>query len=442
MFTKRSVVIVVLVQILLALAIPVSAQESRATTADCSLRATGAVPLPDLGIETYMGEQGGLYPDGSNQVPTDHQTLGLWHASQIEPMDGNGVPDPSGKIVVLSIGVSNTKTEFEALIRNGEELADSDVVMVNGAQSGRDVARWQDLEADTWQRLDKKLNVKDVTPEQVQVVWIKLPDSVDNRADIVPFPGNAATYRDQLAVVVQNAVDKFPNLRIAYLSTRIYAGYNTTGRPSPEPLAYENGFGAKWLIADQIAGDASLNADPRRGVVEVPWLAWGPYLWADGTTPRGDGLIWECEDLEEDGVHPSESGAVKVAEMLVAHFSTDPTAAPWFLPDGVAIGEVTLSPLGDPPVTTTEPPVTITTTTTAPPATTVTTQTENAERPGRSDRAAREEERAQRQLENSEPGSNEGLLIMTAVGLAVLLGGVAGVGWVRRRSLSGSEDVS
>jgi hypothetical protein len=59
---------------------------------------------------------------------------------------------------------------------------------------------------------------------------------------------------------------------------------------------------------------------------------WGPYLWADGTTPRkSDGLIYESKDVDIDGTHPSESGRKKVAELLLRFFQTDPVASSWYL---------------------------------------------------------------------------------------------------------------
>jgi hypothetical protein len=64
--------------------------------------------------------------------------------------------------------------------------------------------------------------------------------------------------------------------------------------------------------------------------VEAPWLGWGPYLWADGTSPRSDGLRWVCDDLYSDGLHPSEQGARKAGEELLEFFSTDPSARIWF----------------------------------------------------------------------------------------------------------------
>jgi hypothetical protein len=63
--------------------------------------------------------------------------------------------------------------------------------------------------------------------------------------------------------------------------------------------------------------------------VKAPLLLWGPYLWADGVTPRQDGLAWLRTDLGD--VHPSESGKKKVAELLLKFFKNDPYARPWFV---------------------------------------------------------------------------------------------------------------
>ena len=85
--------------------------------------------------------------------------------------------------------------------------------------------------------------------------------------------------------MVQNARAKFPNLRIIYLGSRIYGGY--AGVPlNPEPYAYESAFVCRWLIQHQIKGDAELNYDAANGAAKAPLLLWGPYFWADGTTPR------------------------------------------------------------------------------------------------------------------------------------------------------------
>src|SRR5439155_512616 len=127
---------------------------------------------------------------------------------------------------------------------------------------------------------------------------------------------------------------RYPNLRVAYLSSRIYGGYNAAGLRlvNPEPFAYESAFAVRWLIQDQIKGNPRLNADLKQGKVVAPVLLWGPYLWADGITPRkSDGLVWERKDLGQDGVHPSPAGGEKVADLLLKFFKTDAGAQKWFL---------------------------------------------------------------------------------------------------------------
>lgn len=119
----------------------------------------------------------------------------------------------------------------------------------------------------------------------------------------------------------------FPNLRVAYLSSRIYGGYNIVGirRVNPEPFAYETAFSVRWVIQDQIKSE-------KQGKVSGPVLLWGPYLWADGVRPRkSDQLVWRREDLGEDGVHPSMTGARKVANLLLEFFKTDAGAKTWFV---------------------------------------------------------------------------------------------------------------
>lgn len=68
------------------------------------------------------------------------------------------------------------------------------------------------------------------------------------------------------------------------------------------------------------------------GDVKAPWMAWGPYLWADGMTPRSDGLTYACSDFNSsDGTHPAPGGAQnKVAQLLLDFFKSDSTAKPWF----------------------------------------------------------------------------------------------------------------
>ena len=340
----RRAIVPVIVIVLMTLFAPFAQgrEHEDGQAADCGRSSTGAVPIPDLGEATYQGAQGGLYPDGSNSLPSDHEAEGLAHASQIEPLDAGGNPDPDGAVAVISIGVSNTNREFQDFLRLVEGKTAPAVVLVNGAQAGEPISHWVDPQGGTWAGVDVALSEADVTGEQVQAAWVKVPERISTWDELEPFPVDAETYQDDLVEVLRIARDRYPNLRIAYLSSRIYGGYSTNPLPSPEPLTYENGFGVKWTIEEQINGAPELNHDAELGPVEAPWLAWGPYLWADGTTARSDGLTWDCRDLRRDGTHPTASGIRKVATMLAEHFLSAPTAVPWFTSTGepVELGEL------------------------------------------------------------------------------------------------------
>lgn len=290
----------------------------------------GLKPLDETTAnDRYKGEDGGLYGGGRNQPPAPHLAAARNAAAKIAPLDADGKPAATGTIALISISMSNATQEFSRF----KQLADDDpaksprVIIVDCAQGGQAMAQWVDPQGGAWLEADRRLAASAVSPGQVQVVWVKL-------ANIMPT-GELADHgrklqRDTVAVL-QNAQARFPNLRIAYLSSRIYGGW--TAMPlNPEPYAYEGAFVVRWLIQDQIRGAPDLNHDAARGAVKAPLLLWGPYLWADGTTPRkSDGLIYERDDLAADGTHPSDKGRRKVAELLLRFFKNDPLARDWFV---------------------------------------------------------------------------------------------------------------
>ncbi len=290
---------------------------------------TGLIPLPDLGKGMYKGEQGGLYPGGSNTPPKAHLAAGLRMAKEITPLDRDGRKSDSGLIVMLSIGMSNTTQES----RSFRDLAKADPQLnpkfkwVDGAEGAQTAAKISDPTFKYWQTVDARLREVEVTAAQVQAVWLKEADAMPKEA----FPVESKKMVEELVSVLHILHNKFPNLKIVYLSSRIYGGW--AGSPlNPEPHAYEEGFSMKWLIARQIAGKPELNYDPAKGAVQSPWIAWGPYLWADGLKGRKDGKVeWKREDLGPDGTHPSMLGRVKVAHLLMDFLKSDPTSRGWFL---------------------------------------------------------------------------------------------------------------
>jgi uncharacterized protein (TIGR03437 family) len=293
--------------------------------ADCTRTSTGFTPLNDPFFSTYQGVVGGLYPDRSNQRPPAHEALGMQLAAGVQPRSASGNVDlQNGKIVFLSVGMSNTTEEFSTFHALADLDADKNpsVVIVDGAQSGWSADRIVADPQTYWAGVAQRLAASGVTAAQVETAWVKLADASPTLA----FPDDARQLQSEMRTIVESLPARFPNLKLAYFSSRIYAGYATTTL-NPEPYAYQSGFAVRWLIEEQINGSAELS--PQSG--RAPWLSWGPYLWADGTRQRFDGLAWNCADLADDGTHPSVLGQIKVALMLLNDLKTDPTARAWFV---------------------------------------------------------------------------------------------------------------
>ncbi|MEA3212726.1 MAG: hypothetical protein QOE70_5783 [Chthoniobacter sp.] len=291
---------------------------------------TGFKPLDEMTAQDkYKGEDGGLYGSGKNEPSGTHAEAAKKETAKIVLLDVDGKPSKDGKIVLISISMSNATAEFSTF----KPMADKDpqksplLTIVDCAISGQAMAEWSRPDARPWSMAEDRLRAAGVTPKQVQIAWIKLANV---------RPTGELTYhgkrlqKDTVAVL-NNAKQRYPNLRIAYLGSRIYGGWAVNDL-NPEPYAYEGAFACRWLIQDQIKGNPDLNYDSSRGAVKSPLLLWGPYFWADGLTPRkSDGLIWEKKDLGNDGTHPSGSGCRKVAGMLLKFFETDSNARTWFV---------------------------------------------------------------------------------------------------------------
>lgn len=289
----------------------------------------GLKPLCDMSAEDrYEGEDGGLYGGGINEPPPDVAAAATRQSDTIIPRDADGNAAADGVIGLVSISMSNATQEFSRF----KQLADADarksprVAIVDCAQGGQAMAEWVDPRARPWAEADRRLRTAGISPAQVQVAWVKLANK-SPRGDLAVHGRKLET---DTRAVLQNAKARFPNLRVAYLSSRIYGGYSG-GSLNPEPYAYEGAFVVRWLIQDQQRGAQGLAWADGTGAATAPLLLWGPYLWADGVSPRAcDGLVWSREDLGPDGTHPSAGGRDKVARLLLEFLAEDPFASTWF----------------------------------------------------------------------------------------------------------------
>jgi dipeptidyl aminopeptidase/acylaminoacyl peptidase len=300
------------------------------------------VPLTEMGTEQYQGFSGGLYPEGKNERPAHHEAAGLALAKQVQPLDADGKPSEDGKIVLLAVGFSNTVQVFQGFMQAARTDKDLNpcLVLVNGAMGGMSAQMIQNPDDNGrgklyWSRLEEQLKTSGVTRLQVQVVWIKETNPAPHAGG---FPKYIRDLQAELTNIVHILHKRFPNVKLVYLSSRTYGGWakappgRAGGPGNSEPYSYETGFAVKWLIEQQLKGDAKLNYDPKKGSIKAPWLSWGPYLWANGSIKRKDGFSFQPSDFREnDRMHHSPQGQAKIGRELLQFFKTDKTTRGWFV---------------------------------------------------------------------------------------------------------------
>jgi hypothetical protein len=315
----------------------VTAKTTGATCNNISWNVNGTsnplVPVTDLGTGTYLGTEGGLYPNGSNVMPASHDADGVALADAIQPLDANGNPDPNGKYGLLSLGLSVTFENYFYFQQAG--LADlslnPNLVLVNGANPNLTAARYANPSDPIWTtEMNYFLPNAGVTANQIVAAWVMVIDGYPTGT----FPNDMVALQGEYESIANNLHTKFPNLTMAFFSSRDYSGYSN-GRvqpDDPEPYAYETAFAVRGMIEDQLNGNANLNYNPNNGPVMAPWLSWADYDWANGMIPRSDGLVWTCQDFLPDGTHNSlPTGREKDANLLMNFFKTDDATMPWFL---------------------------------------------------------------------------------------------------------------
>jgi hypothetical protein len=315
-------------------------------------------PLDDLGPRDYAwGHIGGLYDAGTNTMAPDHLAAGVAAAGKIQPLDANGNPSPAGRIVFLTIGTRSTSRAFcndtGAACEPGSFVATASaarnvnpaLTFVNGSllEVPWESEQWMWSTDGRYDIVrDARLAPAGVTEAQVQVAWVELAEEEVGRS--LPLQdSNAYRHKKHLGAAMRSMKAHYPNLQIVYLSSAAYGGYASTGW-AKEPFAYESGFAPRWLILQQIDQERTgFLTDTRIGRLEysngtAAWLAWGPYLWANGTRARTDGLTWERSDFDAGGDALSAAGAHKAAGLLMQFLAADPTARPWMWTGSPAAG--------------------------------------------------------------------------------------------------------
>jgi hypothetical protein len=277
----------------------------------------GLTPLTQLKAP-YHNLSGGLYGSFRNTPSPELMSRLESSASRIEPLDRTGRPSADGTIGFLSLGPSTTMLASQAIKQaiEADPARNPAVTFVNGGINEMTAQRWA-ASGEPWNGQSAKLSAARVSPDQVQVLWLK--------AEMLrPWLSGASTvsrmvdYANLLDRILARAEARFPNLQLVYVSSDEFSGY-VKRNTLREPESYESAFGVREFIRR--------HESDRDG----PTVLWGPYLWADGDTPRDDGLTWLPDDFQaKDGVHPTLSGSFKVAEQMMAVLHGPTAASLWY----------------------------------------------------------------------------------------------------------------
>jgi hypothetical protein len=288
-------------------------------------------PSPGLGFDPatlqpftsgspYLGQyETGLYPGGTNEMPEAHRQAGERIAATIQALDTSGAPDLiNGRILALVWGHSNTMLYFEALQAHLAEHAvelNPHFELVNAAVGGNQLPEISRLDEGVWKNASELLNSGGYSALQVQVLFLHTTYHGccnGERTPPGPFPDSMQSMQRDLARVLEHAVQVYPNLKIAYLTSdgfRHYTGF--------EPHVWQEAFAYKWLIESQINGEPGMEYEgPNR---RLPWLAWGPYIW-DNT--------WDPSYFT-DGVHPAEKALGIFVDKYWQYLSNDSVTRRW-----------------------------------------------------------------------------------------------------------------
>lgn len=307
---------------------------------NCANDSTGLIPLTDLGAAFYEGTwQGGLYQGGLNHPPTGHLNKGINIVKKLKPLDSLGLVNyATGKIVLAGFGASTVGGPFNHMIQIMKDSTDQNPCMkaVNAANGSDGVTAMYIGNEEYWDYIEIfKLAEKDITPIQIQVGWLMHSSRTDSNGSDV------SSYADSLVKRFTVALEAlwyyYPNLKLVFVSGFPYGGYADPNKALyhviKEPSSYHHNFAMKELIRRQISGDPTLKY--REPGKKVPYLVWGPPLWADGKNPTAyNGLTWNCEAefaIDGGGYHLTNVGKDKLATILLEFFRTDTLSESWFM---------------------------------------------------------------------------------------------------------------
>ena len=145
--------------------------------------------------------------------------------------------------------MSNTTAEWGTgftPLANADSSKSPRLMLIDGAQGSEASTDWTNFNSTTWSTIEQRLSQAQppATTNQVQIIWMKHARRQPTNA----FPVHAQLLQNDLELILRDAHLRYPNLKIAYLSSRIRSYATNIGALNPEPFAYESAFAVRWLI--------------------------------------------------------------------------------------------------------------------------------------------------------------------------------------------------
>lgn len=301
---------------------------------DCSIQPSALIPLTDLAGKTYRGYGGGLYANGSNQRPEAHAQEIMQQVAKIKPLNLQGQADAKGKIVMIGVGASNPRTEFESFKKKALALAqfNPQLQLINTCIGGQGVQKMNDPTDNYWQSASNTLKNSGLSDKQVQLAWVETDNT--QTGDTL-FPRAPLQLMEDYRLLLEVLHSKYPNLQVVYFSARAFSGFATpvpggVGKGLLFPRDYLSGWAVKWLIENAALQKPGFVTEGSNA--NIPHVTWGSYHWSNGSLPRGDGFVLDCQtDVGEDGLHLTAKGEDKIGQLMLDYFLNDASAQNWLL---------------------------------------------------------------------------------------------------------------
>lgn len=232
----------------------------------------------------------GLYGGGSDIPTGSYLTRGIAAGATVSALS---VPNR----VVASLGMSTTMHIFQKWM---DLESNAFCTRVNTANSGMTYEDWDTSSAAGWTAASSDLSAVGLVPADIRVAWVMLVTGSAANPNVV----TVAQFETLLALLRT----KWPNVKQLLISTYPYGGYHTILGSALDPQLWQAGVYARTFIQNHMDDTTP------------PWIGWGPYLWAYGTTARSDGLTWLSTDYSAgDGIHLSDpAGRTKASDLMEA----------------------------------------------------------------------------------------------------------------------------